>query len=252
MRWNGSSNSWSVADVASNGRESITCKLLGHPSRTPSSRSCANSVQGIDLRATSVGHPLLKLHHSPGHSTWPREERNTRGRCGTRTIDSRIEGQGHPPGNGQGARRQSQRSPEEGRDHRQDPRHHRLRPVRRPLRERRRRAHRHRAPGRQWRRITRRIVAADRRAGWRRAGWRRARWRSRRGPRPTARRRRRSPTPAPSPIAPAHRARSVGDRSVDVEHARPHGAGALGADGEPLADWEIALLEQGDAAADDG
>ena len=228
MRWNGSSNSWSVADVASNGRESITCKLLGHPSRTPSSRSCANSVQGIDLRATSVGHPLLKLHHSPGHSTWPREERNTRGRCGARTIDSRIEGQGHPPGNGQGARRQSQRSPEEGRDHRQDPRHHRLRPVRRPLRcavvehtdiER---------SGRQRRRITRRIVDADRRAGWRRAGWRRARWRGR----PALDQRRAGDVDHDTgPIADRDRAdriveRSIVDRSVVVEHARPHGAGA--------------------------
>jgi hypothetical protein len=81
----------------------------------------------------SVCGRVMRLHTPPSSGarrlvrpfSGEREERNPRGRSRTRTVNARIEGQGHPVGDGQGARRQGDRPTEEVRDHRQDPRHDR-------------------------------------------------------------------------------------------------------------------------------
>ncbi len=166
-----------------------------------------------------------------------------RGRCGTRTIDSRIEGQGHPPRNGESPRCQGQRPPEEGRDHRQDPRHDRIRPSSAPP------------------------AAAEPSAPAEAGG---------------SPRRDHVPSNGDSPNRDAAGGASSvdtssnGDASRDITSsadadsphtdddassdliATPVGTTApgadvvvLGADGEPLADWEIALLAEGGSADGD-
>src|SRR4029077_8462255 len=57
--------------------------------------------------------------------------------------------------------------------------------------------------------------------------------------------------PAPSSSAPSSSAPSSTAPSTTSTPV-PTAPVPVGADGEPLADWEIALLEQGDSAADDG
>ena len=84
-------------------------------------RISARGCQSADACIVSA-HPSSGTRRLAQPIDGRRDERNPRGRSRTRTVHARIEGQGHPVGNGQGARRQGHRPTEEVRHHRQDPR----------------------------------------------------------------------------------------------------------------------------------